>query len=365
MTILLAACLLNLQSSDATIQTRLEELHRAASFPGMTAAYVDKSGKVHEFATGLSDKEANRPMVVGDRMLAGSTGKTFVAAVAMQLVAEGKLSLDDKLEEHLGSEKWFKRLPNHAEITLKQLMNHSSGIPEHVLAPGLIKTLHESPDKQWKPEELVAFILDEPARRKAGEGFSYADTNYILLGMVMEAATGHTVVEMVEKRILKPQNLNATSWALGRQLPKLATGYSMPNSPFGYSGPMVKDGKFLFDPQMEWTGGGFLSTSGDLARWAKILFTTDLVPKKNHILEGIPANTGPQDLYGLGVQIRNSPYGISHGHGGWFPGYLTEIEYFPEHGIAVAVQFNTDEGRTLGRSPRAYIGEIMKILLSG
>jgi D-alanyl-D-alanine carboxypeptidase len=365
MTILLVAFLLNLQSHDSAIQARLEELHKTASFPGMTAAYLDKAGKVHEFAVGLSDKEANRPMAVGDRMLAGSTGKTFVAAVAMQLFAEGKLGLDDRLEQYLGKASWFNRLPNHADITLRQLMNHSSGVPEHVLAPDLIKALHETPDKQWKPEELVAFILDKPAAFKAGEGFSYADTNYVLLGMAMEAATGKTVVEMVEKRILKPQKLGATNWAIGRQLPKLATGYSMPNSPFGYSGEMVKDGKFLFDPQMEWTGGGFLSTPGDLARWAKILFTTDLVPKKELMLQGIPANTGPQDQYGLGVQIRNSPYGISHGHGGWFPGYLTEIEYFPEHGIAVAVQFNTDAGRTLGRSPRAWVGEIMKILISG
>lgn len=110
------------------IQLKLDEWHKAGKFPGATVGVVLANGEVLSFAVGYSDSAAKTPMRTTDRMLAGSTGKTFAAATALQLVKEGKIGLDDKVEKYLGSEVWFSRLPNAKEITVRQLMNHTSGL---------------------------------------------------------------------------------------------------------------------------------------------------------------------------------------------------------------------------------------------
>src|SRR4051812_741498 len=99
------------------VQTRLDESRAAWKFPGATAGFVLPDGHSASVATGLSDLEAKTPLRPSDRMPAGSVGKTFVAAVALQLVQEGKLSLDGRLGELLGGEKWFARLPNSGALT--------------------------------------------------------------------------------------------------------------------------------------------------------------------------------------------------------------------------------------------------------
>jgi D-alanyl-D-alanine carboxypeptidase len=297
-------------------------------------------------------------------MLAGSIGKTYVSAVTLQLVEEGTLNLDEKIEKWLGAEPWFNRLPNAETITLRMLMNHTSGIPEHVLHKDFVKTLKEQPDKVWKPEELVAFILDREPLFEAGQGWSYADTNYILVGMIFERASGKTVYGEVERRILKPLKLKETLPSDSRVIPGLITGYVSPNSPFGVEGRTIIDGKFIVNPQMEWCGGGFASTAEDLARWAKALYEGRVFRQTtfDQLLNAVPAKTGQGDKYGLGVQVRQTEWGLSYGHGGWFPGYLSEMEYFPKHRMAIAVQFNTDNFRQLKKRPHAYVAEMAKIV---
>lgn len=161
----------------------------------------------------------------------------------------------------------------------------------------------------------------------------------------MEKITHKPLYDQVREQILVPLRLNDTIPSTSRTLPGLVEGYSMPNSPFGFSGPTIHDGKFVVNPQMEWTGGGFLSTSTDLARWAKLLYEGNAFDKSMlPVMEtGVPAKTGKGDEYGLGVQIRHTQFGITYGHGGWFPGYLSEMEYFPDHHTAIAVQINTDD----------------------
>jgi D-alanyl-D-alanine carboxypeptidase len=300
-------------------------------------------------------------------MLAGSIGKTFAAAVTLQLVAEGKLNLDDPLEKWFGREPWFARLPNARDITLRMLMNHTSGIPEHVLDEKFIEALRANPDRVWRPEELIAYVFDKKPLFAAGKGWSYADTNYILVGMVFERVSGKKLYSEVARRILKPLALSDTIPSDRRALPGVITGYSRPDSPFKFTGRVIVDGKFVANPQMEWTGGGFASTAGDLARWAKALYEGRVLGKREleQMLAGVDATggRGAGGSYGLAVQIRNSEWGRSYGHGGWFPGYLSEMEYFPEKRIAVAIQFNTDNVRQLKRGPRAYIAEVMRIIL--
>jgi D-alanyl-D-alanine carboxypeptidase len=315
-------------------------------------------------ASGLADVENNIPLAPSDRMLSGSIGKTYVAAVALQLVQEGRLKLDDRIERWLGREAWFDRLPNARDLSVRMLMNHTSGIPEHVLEKEFASALQKSPDKVWAPEELVAYILDRKPLFPAGQGWSYADTNYILVGMIIEKITKKRFYSELERRVLKPLKLTRTSPSDRRELAGLVPGYSRPNSPFGFEGRVVTGGRFVINPQFEWTGGGLISTAEDLARWAKALYEGRAFGKEllAGMLDAVPAKTGKGDRYGLGVQVRQSEWGPSYGHGGWFPGYLSEMEYFPELKIAVAIQFNTDAMRGLKRSPRAYIAEITRVI---
>jgi D-alanyl-D-alanine carboxypeptidase len=360
---------LELSALRASLQAKLNALHAAGSFPGGTIGFVLPDGRSSSVSTGLADIENSVPLKPSDRMLAGSIGKTYVSAVMLQLVQDGRVNLDAKIERWFGRETWFPRLPNARDITLRMLMNHSSGIPEHVLNKDFIAEMKKDPDRIWKPEELIAYILDAKPLFPAGKGWSYADTNYILVGTIFERVTGKTVYGEVQRRILKPLKLERTIPSDRRILPEVISGYSMPNSPFGFEGRVIVDGKFIINPQMEWTGGGFASTAEDLAKWAKHLYEGAVLKKGtlDQMLTGVDAKegrgSGAGNKYGLAVQIRSSEWGLSYGHGGWFPGYLSEMEYFPQQRIAVAVQFNTDAGRTMKQGPRTYIADAMRIII--
>lgn len=359
---------INLAEINQKIQAKLNELRANAEFPGVTVGYVLADGRSGSVSIGYSDVENKTPMKPSDRMLAGSIGKTYVAAAMLQLVQERKVNLDDKIEKWLGRESWFNRLPNAKDLTLRMLMTHSSGIPEHVLNKELIARLKQEPEKVWKPEELITYILDAKPLFAAGQGFSYADTNYILVGMIFERITHKTVYGEVERRILKPLKLERTIPSDKMHLPEVIPGYTQSNNPFGIDGRMIIDGKFVFNPQFEWTGGGFASTAEDLARWAKALYEGKVFGKAElaQMLDGVVATGrggGADSKYGLAVQIRPSNWGTSYGHEGWYPGYLSAMEYFPDQKVAIAVQFNTDIGQKLKRGPRGYLFEVAKILL--
>ncbi len=351
------------------LKSKLNELRANADFPGVTVGFVLADGRSGSVSIGFSDVENKTPMKPSDRMLAGSIGKTYVAAAMLQLVEEKRVNLDDKIEKWLGREPWFARLPNARDLTLRMLMTHSSGIPEHVLNKDLIVRLKLEPEKVWKPEELLAYIFDVKPLFAAGQGFSYADTNYIIVGMIFERLTKKTLYGEVERRILKPLKLERTIPSNKMRLPEVITGYTQANNPFGINGRMIVDGKFVFNPQFEWTGGGFASTAEDLARWAKALYEGKVFGKDELalMLNGVSANEGrgggANNKYGLAVQIRPSDWGTSYGHEGWYPGYLSAMEYFPEHRVAIAVQFNTDIGQKLKRGPRGYLFEMARIIL--
>lgn len=348
------------------VQAKLSELHSVAEFPGATVGFVLPDGRHGSVAVGVSDLVKKTPLAPSDRMLAGSIGKTYVAALVLQLVEEGKINLDEKIEHWFSREVWFGKLPNAKEITLRMLMNHTSGIPEHVLKPEFITAMKAEPDKVWKPEELIAYILDAKPLFQAGQGFSYADTNYILVGMIVERVTKKNLYAEVERRVLRPLKLTNTIPSDRRILPGVVTGHSRPQSPFGFEGPIIVGGKFLFNPQMEWTGGGFASTAEDLARWAKLLYEAKAFGKayRDQMVAGAEVREALGSGYGLAAQIWKTDLGTSYGHGGWFPGYLSQMEYFPNEKIAVAIQFNTDAVRQLKKGPRRYLLDIAHVVIN-
>ncbi len=349
------------------LQAKLDELHRNGKFPGATIGVVLADGKSFGLPTGYSDREAKTQMKPSDLMLQGSVGKTYAAALAMQLVKEGKIKLDERIETYLGREKWFTRLPNAKEITVRMLMNHTSGLVRYEFKDEFTKDLTANVDKVWKPEELIAYIFDTKAPFEAGKGWDYSDTNYIVLGMIIEKVTGKRYYDLVRKRILQPLKLRNTVPSDSRTIIGLAQGYAGEGNPFGGTDAMIVGGKFAINPQFEWTGGGMASTTEDLARWAKAMyegraFDAGMLPE---MLTGTPAPMlGKEAKYGLGVIIRPTAFGTSYGHSGFFPGYITEMIYFPEHKIALAIQVNSSVPRVVGKPLIRFLIESAEVILA-
>ena len=338
----------------AMLQAQLDSLHAGARFPGATLGVALPDGRVIAVATGEADTARHVPMTIEARLLAGSVGKTYVAAVAMQLVGEGKLDLDAPISRWLGSEPWFDRLPNARDITVRMLMRHQSGLVRYEFDPAVTRKITEEPDHVWTPEERLSYLFDQDAPFAAGQGWDYSDTNYIVLGMIIERITGSTLSEQIAVRVLRPLGLVNTIPSDRRALPGVVQGYAGPDNPFGGRDAMIEDGRFIMNPQMEWAGGGYAMTSAELARWAKALyegraFDAALLPR---MLDGVPApGLGRNVRYGLGVILTTTDLGPGWGHSGFFPGYLTEMRYYPDHRFAVALQFNTSVGRAIGRNP--------------
>jgi D-alanyl-D-alanine carboxypeptidase len=348
-------------------QEQLDEFRERVGAPGATVGFVLQDGRSAAVASGVSNKTTQRPMRPTDCMLAGSIGKTHVAAVLLQLYEERRVDLDTKISHWFGDEEWFAHVPNAEDITLRMLMNHTSGMPEHVTMPEMIAALEVEPQKVWQPEELVAFVLDKDPLFPAGEGWSYADTNYIFVGMIIERVTGRTYYQELADRILKPLGLRDTIPAARQELPGLVSGYTSPQNPFPVPEEVTTNGRVAFNPQMEWTGGGLMTTSLDLARWAHQLYGGNVLKQKTKtlMLQGVPAGPrlGPDHEYGLGVIIRPSAHGPVYGHAGWFPGYISMMAYYADHGLALAIQTNTDTGVS-SAALEAFLDELADRLIA-
>ncbi len=349
------------------MQTVLDSIRAGGRFPGVVAAVVLADGSAFAAASGMADTAKRQPLTTDHLLLSGSVGKTYAAAVAMQLVAEGKLRLDAKVSEYLGDEPWYARMPNARDVTVRQLMNHTSGLVRYEFDSTFQARLGREPYKTWTPVERVSFVLDRPAPFAAGQGWEYSDTNYIVLGMIIEKLTGRAYYDELRRRILDPLALRRTVPSDRPTIPGLSQAYAGPNNPFGGRDAMIgDDGRFALDPQFEWTGGGIASTTLDLARWGKMLYEGRAFPDSllPGMLDAVPAKLGPGVRYGLGVIVRDStPLGRAWGHSGYMPGYLTEMMYFPDLKAAVALQFNTSVGRSIGRNPARLLVEIAGAVL--
>jgi D-alanyl-D-alanine carboxypeptidase len=348
------------------LQTNLDEWHKNGKFAGATLGVCLADGNCFSLATGFSDLEKKQKMKPSDLMLAGSVGKTYAAVVALQLVKEGKINLDEKVEKYLGQEKWFSRLPNAKDITVRQLMNHTSGLVRYEFKDQFTKDLTANPEKVWKPEELLAYLLDEKPPFEAGKGWDYSDTNYIVLGMIIEKVTGKKYYTEAEKRVLKPLKLKNTKPQDKPEIKGLIQGYAGADNPFGGKDRVLENGKFIINPQFEWTGGGMVSNSEDLARWAKLMyvgkaFDASLLPE---MLNGVSAPMlGRETKYGLGVIIRPTRMGTTYGHSGFFPGYMTDVMYFPDKKISLAVQVNSSVPQNLGKPLGRVLVEIAEEII--
>jgi D-alanyl-D-alanine carboxypeptidase len=357
-TLLPAAALAQSPALRDSLQRKLDSLRVSQRIPGLTLGVTLPDGSSFALASGESDTTRHLAMRPTDRMLQGSVGKTYVAAVAMQLVHEGKLKLDEKVSTYLGKEPWFNRLPNAADITVRQLMNHTSGLVRYEFNPKFMTDLRANPMREWTHVEQLSYLFDSKAEFAAGQGWDYSDTNFIVLGMIIERLTGNTYYGELRRRILEPLKLANTIPSDRNDLPGVVNGYAGSKNELGGYDASLVNGKFAVNPKFEWTGGGIASTADDLSRWAWLLyqgraFDPSMLPV---MLTGVPSRLGPNVQYGLGVMMQPSPHGDMVGHSGFFPGYATEVRFYPAHKIAVAIQANVTDPY-----PRRLVGFLNEV----
>jgi D-alanyl-D-alanine carboxypeptidase len=336
----------------SNVQQYLEAWRAASTFPGASVGIVLKDGTSFGVVTGVSDRTKATPMKVDDLLLAGSTGKTFFAAVAVQLIEQGKLELDAPVSKYLGQLPWYSRLPNAKTMTVRQLMTHTSGLVRYEMNPKFTADLRAQPDKAFTPEEELAYLFDAQPPFAAGADWDYSDTNYIVLGVICERLTGTKLYDEVQKRFLGPLKLTRVVPSTSRRIPGLIPGYAGPRDPLGLPDEVMANGQFVINPQFEWTGGGYATSPLDLARWGHALYAgSALSPaaRKLMIDAAVPAKLGPETRYGLGVIVRPStPVGLTWGHSGFFPGYQTELLHVVDSGVTLAIQINTSAPRATG-----------------
>jgi D-alanyl-D-alanine carboxypeptidase len=326
----------------------VERARGDAWLPGVSAAFVLPDGRVGAAAAGRADLGTDARMTPDTRFLAGSVGKSLHAALAVALARDGVIDLDAPISRWIGDEPWFARLPNGRDLTLRRLLQHQSGMIDHLysvefLARELGLRMSGQREDVIPPEQLIEIALDRRPKFRAGEGFKYSDTNYVLAGYVIERATRRSPFVQIEERFLRPLGLTSITPARARRIPRLANGYQLPVNPFLLPWRMLEKDELPINPMIEGTAGGFAATPRDLARWAKALFEARALPARAvREMTTRSVATGDGRDYGLGVYRTDTPLGEAWGHGGYFPGYRSELLYFPDSRIAVAVEVNRD-----------------------
>ncbi len=339
-------------------QHTLDSLVAADALPGATLAIVLPDGRLISLAAGYEDLEVKKPMPAGGRMFTGSTGKTFVSAVALQLASEGKIDLDRKVAAWFQSEKdaWYHRLPNAADLTVRSLMNHTSGLPRYIFQDAFLNAVKADPMRSWTPQECLSVLLGMAPVHPVGKGWGYSDTNYLLLGLIIEKAGGDTFYNQAQKRLLEPFHLRNTYPSTQRALPGLVQAYVGDQNFLSLPPKTVENGQYAINPQFEWCGGGFVTNVEDMAFWMKWLHGGKVLDPEiyRQLVQPVDFRTGQPATagYGLGTFVWQTPQGRFLGHAGVMPGYLTQAEYSEKYGFAVAFQTNTDQG--MGRKHHAH-----------
>ncbi|TJZ58871.1 beta-lactamase family protein [Streptomyces piniterrae] len=293
-------------------QIALHDLVAKGELPGVAAKAWDGKGSWFG-SSGYADTATRRKRSAGDHFRGASITKTFVATVLLQLEAEGRLSLDDTVET------WLPGLVrgngyDGSKITLRRLLNHTSGIANYTADPAFIHNAAGPgfPEHRYDthtPEELVAIALKYPPQPGPERAPLYSNTNYVIAGMVIEKATGHSYGQEATRRIIRPLKLRGTSFP--------GTTPEMPNPhPVGYSRlhQEAPDAKIhdATRQNMTWLGaaGDVISTSGDLNRFQRALMRGELLPaaQMKEMLDEVPAGEGIG--YGLGVEFAKLSCGV-------------------------------------------------------
>ena len=180
------------QKLAADLQEKLDSITLQGKVPGINLSVLFDNGQEILLSAGFSDLENKTPMRANQAMFSGSVGKTYVSATVLKLHEQGKINLQAKAREYLKDESWFDSIPNAQDFTIEMLMNHTAGVPEYVYFPEIWDKIHENPDKVGTPRERLSVIFNKPASNPAVQAWNYADSHYIILGLIIEKIAGQS-----------------------------------------------------------------------------------------------------------------------------------------------------------------------------
>jgi len=329
----------------ARLDRALARAQKALLLPGVEATVIFADGSTWTGASGMADVAAGRPVVPSTPFAAASVTKTFTSALILRYVDQGLVKLDDRLA------RWLPEWPNARKITIRMLLNHTSGIPDYFRNPKLDLALNRDKKRSWTPAEVLEAYVPKGAVFPPGQGWAYSNTNYLLLGEVAAAVGGAPWEELVRRELIEPLGLEAT-YVQGVEEPLTAPALAYQIID-GYRGPTPQartDGStvvpFRSVATAAGSAGALASTTGDLARWARALYGGTGVlsaATRREMLTFVKAyRYGTVTSYGLGVSRVKFDGHTAYGHSGALVGTRAAIRYFPREKATVAVLFNRE-----------------------
>jgi CubicO group peptidase (beta-lactamase class C family) len=293
--------------------------------PGATIAITSPLGNWSE-AAGVATIEDNTPLESDDRFQIGSVTKTFTATTILKLVETGKLTLEDTLIDWLPQEV-TANIPDSDRITIRQLLNHTSGIAEYDGI--LLQQAVTNPDiflRNWQPEQIINLINNVAPFFAPGESWQYSNTNYILAGMVIEAATGNNIAAEMRSQIFAPLQLENTFFAEEEEIPG---GYVKGYLDFDFDG--ILNDVSIANPSWTWSSGAIVSNTQDLTKFARSLYAGELLSEESLAQMFTLVDTGRGFSYGLGMMSFETPdLGTVVGHRGGTLGFNANMWYSSE-----------------------------------
>lgn len=320
------------QTKTAQLNALLNQYADYGQFNG-SVLVANKGQIIYKKGFGMANMEWEIPNAPDTKHRLGSITKQFTAMLIMQLVAEGKLDLQATVSKYLPD---YSKV-NGDKITVHQLLIHTSGTPNYTSFPDFFKKMSRDP---YSPTEMVEMFADSTLIFTPGERFAYSNSGYIVLGALIEKATGKSYEEVLQEKILTPLKMNNTGYDHhSTVLKKRASGYEM-------KGSITENAPYL-DMSIPYAAGSMYSTVEDLFLWDQALYTEKLLPKKymDMMYEKYVPAFG--EFYGYGWSIGHLPIGntkdsvVIIGHSGGINGFNTFITRMPKERASVILLNNT------------------------
>jgi D-alanyl-D-alanine carboxypeptidase len=317
--------------------------------PGVLIGVWDGSGGSYVHGFGDADLAAHRPLTAADHFRVGSNTKTFVISVLLQLVDEGKLRLNDPLSHFsLGV-----TIPNAEHITVAELCQMRSGLFEAFDSPEF-DNMKLEPDMKFDPRTIIGWAVEQKPYFAPGKGYRYSNTNYLILGLLIESITKEPVGEQIRKRLLEPFHLTQTSYPDTQAMPDpWAHGYSL-----GKDGTW-EDVSNTIPVSLMGAAGEIISDMADMKRWVKLYVIGKTNGPATQDARLTCLSTGQGNLaFGLGIGCSAGWYGYTGG----LPGYNTAGYYFPAGDITVIAWVTLQAEKPFPGVANAIFRDIARIM---
>lgn len=318
-----------------------------AQQPGMIISITRGNEVIYEKAKGIANIDTKELMDKTMRFRIGSLTKTFTATVLLQLTDEKLLTLDDPVD------KFFPDFPNAKNITVRMLGDMTSGIYNYSENLDFGISMNDNPKKIWTPGELIDVAVKNKPYFEPGKDWHYSNTNYIMLGLIIEKLTGNKLENEIKKRIIDKLGLKQTDFP---GVPGISGfhpgGYDEDDAAFAY--PLV-DVTEKYNPSWAWAAGAMVSTIEDLKIYLKALAEGSLLSKETQAQRFKWLDVIPGFKYGFGIFEAGNEY---YGHNGSYPGFHNISVHSPRTGITVIIVYNTQSNR----SPDNFLKAILPMI---